>query len=181
MIKVIVLDRDGVINQDSPLYIKSPTEWHAIPGSLEAIAKLSQAGFKVVVATNQSGVARGYFTSQELKNIHQKMLDELASLGGQLDGIFVCPHGPQDNCLCRKPKPGLLLEIAQHFQVNPVEMLVVGDSMRDILAGQAAGCQVVLVETGNGKETLAEVDVKDLGDVQVFADLAACVDNLLNK
>lgn len=181
MIKIIVLDRDGVVNEDSPLYIKSPDEWHAIAGSLEAITKLNCAGFKVVVATNQSGVARGYFTLQGLEKIHQKMSDDLAKVGGHLDGIFVCPHGPKDNCTCRKPQPGLLLEIAQHFQVKPEEMLVVGDSMRDILAARTAGCQIVLVKTGNGEKTLAMVGPENLSDVKIFVDLASFVDNLLQK
>lgn len=181
MIKIIVLDRDGVVNEDSPLYIKSPNEWHAIAGSLEAMAKLNHAGFKVVVATNQSGVARGLFTAQELKNIHQKMNDDLVAVGGHLDGIFVCPHGPQDNCLCRKPQPGLLLEIAERFKVQPEEMLVVGDSMRDILAARTAGCQIVLVKTGNGEKTLAMVGPENLADVKIFANLSEFVDNLLRS
>jgi D-glycero-D-manno-heptose 1,7-bisphosphate phosphatase len=181
MLKVIVLDRDGVVNEDSPLYIKSPAEWHALPGSLPAIAKLNHAGYKVVVATNQSGVARGLFTAQELENIHQKMRDDLAEVGGYLDGVFVCPHGPQDNCLCRKPQPGLLLAIAKDFQVKPEEMLVVGDSMRDILAARAAGCQIVLVKTGNGQQTLMTVGETNLMDVKIFPDLATFVDVFLQK
>jgi len=179
-IKIIVLDRDGVVNQDSPFYIKTPSEWHAIAGSLDAIAKLNQAGFPVVVATNQSGVARGYFTASELENIHNKMRDDVANAGGHLDGVFVCPHGPQDDCACRKPKPGLLLQIAKHFKVVPEEMLVVGDSMRDILAARAAGCKtIVLTKTGNGEKTLAAVGIDKLKDVKIFADLATFVDDFL--
>lgn len=171
MIKVIVLDRDGVINEDSPAYIRSEAEWHAIPGSLEAIAKLNQYGVKVVVATNQSGVARGYLTHETLEKIHQKMIAELAKYGGHLDGIFVCPHHPDDNCSCRKPKPGLLLEIAKKFAVLPKEMLVIGDSMRDLLAAEAAGSQAILVKTGNGKKTFSEQQIS----VPIYNDLAEAV------
>lgn len=154
-VKIIVLDRDGVINQDSTNFIKSPDDWRAIPGSLEAIAKLNKRGYKVVVATNQSGVARGYFSQHDLDDIHRKMSQQLAQVGGHLDGIFICPHGPNDNCTCRKPKPGLLLNIAKHFAVSPGHMLAIGDSMRDLLAAKAAGCAAILVRTGNGEATLA--------------------------
>lgn len=168
MIKLIILDRDGVVNEDSPEYIKSPTEWHAIPGSLEAIAKLNQANFKVVVATNQSGLARGYFTQETLEQIHQKMLTQIANVGGHLDGIFICPHGPQDNCDCRKPKPGLLLQIAAKFNLKPEELLLIGDSMRDLLAAKACGANAILVKTGNGTKTLANQQIT----VPIFDNLA---------
>lgn len=180
-IKVIAIDRDGVINEDSPAYIKSPDEWHPIPGSLEAIAKLNHAGFKVAVATNQSGIARKLFTPQTLENIHQKMRQELAKAGGHLDGIFVCPHGPNDNCPCRKPKPGLLLQIIAQFQIEPQEMLAIGDSMRDVLAARAAGCKIVLVKTGNGEKTLAEVGKENLQDVEIFANLKEATEDLIKK
>lgn len=144
--QLLILDRDGVINQDSPQYIKSPAEWHAIPGSLEAIADLNRAGIKVVVASNQSGVGRGYFTAETLALIHKKMVTELAKLGGHLDGIYYCPHHPATNCNCRKPKPGLLLNILHDFKIEPKDTLVVGDSLRDIEAAQASGCDSVLVK-----------------------------------
>ena len=175
--KLIVLDRDGVINQDSDQFIKSPEEWKAIPGSLAAIAKLNRAGFSVVVATNQSGIARKYFSHEELKNIHQKMESELTAHNGQLAGIFICPHGPEDDCLCRKPKPGLLLEIAKKFNVKPEEMLVIGDSMRDILAAQACGAHAVLVKTGKGAQTIASA-TKEF-NVPVFDNLATVVEAIL--
>jgi D-glycero-D-manno-heptose 1,7-bisphosphate phosphatase len=180
-IKVIAIDRDGVINEDSPAYIKTPDEWHPIPGSLEAIAKLNHAGFKVVVATNQSGVARKLFTSQTLENIHQKMRQDLAKVRGHLDGIFVCPHGPDANCPCRKPKPGLLLQIISQFQINPKEMLAIGDSMRDVLAARAAGCKAVLVKTGNGEKTIAEVGKENLQDVEIFANLKEAVEAVIKR
>ena len=177
-LKLIVLDRDGVINQDSEQFIKSPEEWKAIPGSLEAIARLNRAGLNVVVATNQSGIARGYFSDETLKKIHQKMEDELAKHHGKLAGIFICPHGPGDNCLCRKPKPGLLLEIAKKLQIKPEEMLAVGDSMRDILAAQACGAKAILVKTGKGAKTIASA-TKEF-NVPIFENLADAVTAILS-
>jgi len=176
MIKVVVLDRDGVINIDSIAYIKSPDEWVAIPGSLDAIARLTKGGFKVVVATNQSGLARGYFTAEILSQIHAKMCKQVEEVGGKIDAIFVCPHGPQDNCGCRKPKPGLFMEIAKHYDVNNKEMLVVGDSMRDLIAAKSFDVKSILVKTGNGEET-SKQDV----NVPVVDDLAAAVDLIYSR
>ncbi|CAL7960682.1 D-glycero-beta-D-manno-heptose-1,7-bisphosphate 7-phosphatase [Gammaproteobacteria bacterium] len=175
MFKLIVLDRDGVINEDSPFYIKSPDEWHAIPGSLEAIAKLQHSGYSVAIATNQSGIARHYFTAETLDSVHKKMIAQITVAGGHLDmnDIFVCPHRPEDNCKCRKPKPGLLLQAAHKFNVAPEEILVIGDAVRDILAAKACGAAAILVKTGKGMETLkAEIDVP------IYADLAEAVDSL---
>jgi D-glycero-D-manno-heptose 1,7-bisphosphate phosphatase len=177
MKKIIVLDRDGVINQDSPEYVKSPNEWHPIPGSLEAIVKLNTAGFKVVVATNQSGIARGHFSPDTLAKIHQKMSLQVEKLGGRLAGIFICPHGPQDNCDCRKPKPGLLLQIATKFAIKPEDLLVIGDSMRDLLAASACGAAAILVKTGNGKKTSASQQLA----VPVFDDLEHAVDYIIEN
>lgn len=177
--KLIVLDRDGVVNHDSEQFIKSAKEWRAIPGSLEAIAKLNQAGFTVVVATNQSGIARGYFSSLELKSIHKKMEIELAAHNGHFAGIFICPHRAEDNCSCRKPKPGLLLEIAKKFNIKPEEMLTIGDSMRDILAAQACNAKAILVKTGKGAQTVATATEKF--NVPIFNDLAAAVDAILKN
>jgi D-glycero-D-manno-heptose 1,7-bisphosphate phosphatase len=167
---LIILDRDGVINADSAEHIKSPEEWHAISGSLEAIAKLNRAGHTVVVATNQSGVARGYFNLQTLAAIHQKMQDELAKVGGHIDAIFFCPHGPDDNCDCRKPKPGLLWQIAKQFNTDFKDALVIGDSLRDIQAAQAVGCKAILVKTGKGANELATKP--ELKSVPSYKDLA---------
>lgn len=172
MIKLIVLDRDGVINEDSPAYIKSLDEWHAIPGSLAAIAKLQRYGYRVVVATNQSGVARHYFTMETLALIHEKMLAQLEAVGGNRLEIFICPHKPEDNCTCRKPKAGMLLQAARQFNVNPKEILVVGDSMRDIMAAKACGATAVLVRTGNGERTIQNEKI----DVPIYANLAEVVD-----
>jgi len=168
--KLIILDRDGVINKDSPFYIKSPDEWHAIPGSLEAVAKLQQCGYKVAIATNQSGIARGYFTLDILNLIHKKMITQIAAVGGciSFDDIFICTHGPEDNCECRKPKPGLLLQAAYKFNIKPAEILVIGDSIRDILAAENCGASAILVKTGNGEKTLKAIHPNLLETVEAL-------------
>ena len=152
--KLVILDRDGVINQDSPLFIKSPHEWLPIKGSLEAIALLNQLGYTVVVATNQSGIARKLFDENTLHAIHEKMHQAVKACGGCIDAIFYCPHGPNDSCDCRKPKPGLLQQIAKHYKLNLEQVVCVGDSYRDLEAALAAGATPVLVLTGNGRKTL---------------------------
>lgn len=174
---LIILDRDGVINQDSPDFIKSPEEWLPIPGSLEAIAKLTRAGHTVVVATNQSGIARGLYSLEMLDKIHQKMQNELAKVGGQIDAIYFCPHGPDDACVCRKPKPGLFLEIANDYRTNFSDAVAVGDSWRDLQAAQTAGCKAVLVKTGNGKKTLLEYSELN-NTIPIYDDLAHFVNQL---
>lgn len=153
--KVVILDRDGVINYDSANYIKSPEEWIPLPGSLEAISKLKQAGYKIAVATNQSGLARGYYDLDTLSAMHLKMQKLLAEFGDdvKVDYISYCPHVSEDNCTCRKPKPGMLLEIAKYFSVEPEEVTFVGDKASDKKAAQAAKMQFVLVTTGYGEET----------------------------
>ena len=177
---VIVLDRDGVINEDSPDYIKSPAEWHALPGSLEAIARLNAAGLKVAVATNQSGIARGYYDLDTLGEIHGKLIAELAAVDGSMDQIAFCPHGPDDGCDCRKPKPGLLLQLAEHFACGFDHMMVIGDSERDLAAALAVGAQPVLVRTGNGRTTEAAIrDNPAYAGIPVYDDLPAAVAALL--
>ncbi len=155
-LKLIILDRDGVINQDSPDFVKSPDEWIALPESLEAIARMNRAGYRVVVATNQSGVGRGLFDAATLNAIHGKLKTQLAKVGGTIDGIFICPHAPDDGCECRKPLTGLYQTIAQRFDVELTGVPSVGDSLRDLEAAHAAGCQPWLVLTGNGPKTLAK-------------------------
>lgn len=166
---LIILDRDGVINYDSEHFIKSPDEWVPIPGSLKAIANFKKEGHRVVVATNQSGLGRGLYDEKTLEAIHQKMKNALAKEGGELDGIFYCPHHPDDGCDCRKPKPGLLLQIAKAFDADLSDAVFIGDSERDVEAAHAAGCRAILVRTGNGERAL------DNGfshaDVPVFDDL----------
>ncbi len=170
MIKMIILDRDGVINEDSDEYIKSSEEWIPIKGSIEAIARLKKANFLTVVATNQSGIARGYFDEIALRTMHDKLDRLLAQRGSAIDGIFYCPHSPTDNCICRKPKPGLLLQIFKQFAIKPDESLFVGDTLSDIQAAQMAGSQPVLVKTGKGAKTLETHGPFD--NIPLYDDLA---------
>ena len=151
---LVLLDRDGVINHDSDQYIKSPDEWYAIDGAMEAIAAL-QRRFSVAVCTNQSGVGRGLFSSATLAAIHGKLNDAVTTAGGQALEVFFCPHRPDDGCLCRKPRPGLLTTAMQARSADPGRTLYVGDSEKDLLAAEAAGCRSVLVRTGNGRQTEA--------------------------
>lgn len=173
----IVLDRDGVINHDSDDYIKSPDEWHPIEGSIEAISRLHKAGVKVVVATNQSGIARGLYDEATLQKIHAKMSGLINEAGGELAGIFYCPHGPDDGCDCRKPLPGLIQQMAEQLEISPAGIPIVGDSVRDLVAGEALGCLPVLVRTGKGLRSLASGKVKP--ETPVFDDLASFVDDWL--
>ena len=151
--RIVILDRDGVINQDSTHYIKHPDEWQPIPGSLNAIALLHQNGYRIYIATNQAGIARGELTESRLKAIHEKMSSQVMQAGGKLSGIVYCPHHPDDHCKCRKPAPGMLHEIAAESGVDITGTPYVGDSLKDIRAAEAAGCKPVLVLTGNGLET----------------------------
>lgn len=151
--KLVILDRDGVINQDSATFIKNPNEWIPIPGSLEAIAMLNQHGFRVAVATNQSGIARGYFDMATLNAIHDKMHKALAQVGGRVDALFYCPHAADDGCDCRKPKTGMVEEIGRRFSVDLSKVFGVGDALRDLQAFANAGCKLILVRTGKGDET----------------------------
>jgi len=175
--KLVILDRDGVINHDSDQYIKSPDEWKPIPGSLAAIARLNQAGYRVVVASNQSGVGRGLFETDTLMAIHDKMLKALAQAGGRIDAIFFCPHTNADNCECRKPKPGLFKEIAARFNVDLAGVPAVGDSLRDLQAAAAAGATPVLVRTGKGRKTADDPALPPA--TPVFDDLAAAVAHIV--
>lgn len=175
-LKLVILDRDGVINEDSENFIKTADEWRAIPGSLEAIASLNRAGYRVVVATNQSGIARGLFTLETLNRIHDKMLAELNRCGGHIDAIFFCPHGPDDQCQCRKPLPGMLKEISEKYGVSLEGIPVVGDSLRDLQAAIAAGARPVLVETGKGKKSKDLLSDNSI-DAQVYPDLVSWVED----
>ncbi|MCS6787607.1 MAG: D-glycero-beta-D-manno-heptose 1,7-bisphosphate 7-phosphatase [Thiobacillaceae bacterium] len=175
--KLVILDRDGVINYDSDQFIKTPEEWRPIPGSLEAIACLNQAGFRVVVASNQSGVGRGLLDMAALNAIHSKMHAQLARLGGRIDAVFFCPHAADSRCACRKPRPGLLVEIALRYHVDLRGVPVIGDSLRDLQAAQAAGARPVLVRTGKGMKTLGEGGLPE--GTRVFGDLAEAVQALL--
>ncbi len=169
--KLIILDRDGVVNHDSDAYIRSAEEWRPLPGSLEAIARLHRAGYRLVVATNQSGIARGLFDLATLGAIHAKMQQAVADAGGHIDAIFFCPHGPEAGCACRKPRPGLFHEILSRFRVAPAEVHAIGDQLRDLQAAHAAGCRPVLVLSGKGATTMRAGGLPP--DTAVRVDLAA--------
>jgi D-glycero-D-manno-heptose 1,7-bisphosphate phosphatase len=168
--KLVILDRDGVINFDSEQFIKRPEEWLPIPGSLEAIASLHQAGFKVVIASNQSGVGRGLFDMAMLNAIHGKMHKLLAQVGGRVDAIFFCPHAADSKCNCRKPRPGLMEEIASRYHFDLKGAPAVGDSLRDLQAAQAVGAQPILVRTGKGQRTIEGGELPE--GTRIFNDLA---------
>ena len=175
--KLIILDRDGVINFDNKDYIKSADEWQAIPGSLEAIARLQHAGHTVVIATNQSGIGRGYYSHADLDAIHEKMQRFLHKLNANIDAIFYCPHTPDDNCSCRKPKPGLLQQIQKRYQCSLQAVPLIGDSQRDLEAAISVDALPILVRTGNGEKTLAQF--KPAKPLAVYANLSEAADALL--
>ncbi|MDN3638006.1 D-glycero-beta-D-manno-heptose 1,7-bisphosphate 7-phosphatase [Simiduia curdlanivorans] len=172
--KLVILDRDGVINQDSDAFVKSVNEWIPIPGSIEAIAELSRAGFTVVVATNQSGLSRGLFDLDDLEAMHAKLAQLVEEQGGSMAAVFYCPHGPDDQCNCRKPKPGLIDAIEAEFDTSAEGVPLVGDSLRDLEAGLTKGCLPILVRTGKGAATeqkLQQAPVESLVNVKVFDSL----------
>lgn len=173
---LIILDRDGVINHDSDDFIKNPSEWEPIEGSLEAIARLNYAGYRVVVITNQSGIARGLLDVETLNRIHSKMRRMLAQVGGRIEAIMFCPHGPEDDCRCRKPHNGSFEDLAHRLRVNLENVPAVGDSLRDIQAAMESNARPILVKTGKGERTLADGIPQG---VEVFDDLAAVVTALL--
>ena len=188
--KLVILDRDGVINEDSSEFIKSPAEWRPLPGSLEAIARLSAGGFTVVIATNQSGIGRGLLDEPTLAAIHGKMQGAVTAAGGRIDAIYYCPHHPEQDCECRKPRPGLLREISARYRTALDGVPVIGDSARDIAAARAVGARPILVLTGSGQETLRAL-AKDRGDggvysrdsflPEVYDDLAAAAHQLVSE
>lgn len=173
---VVIVDRDGVVNADSPGYIKTPVEWQALPGSLDAIAALTRAGTAVVVATNQSGVGRGLFSEATLARIHARMAGEVAAHGGVLAGVYYCPHAPDAGCDCRKPRPGLLERIARDLSIELAGVPVIGDKASDLEAAAAVGARGILVLTGHGRRTLAELGP----GTEHYADLGAAVAALLD-
>ncbi len=182
MTQLVILDRDGVINEDSDEYVKSLAEWIPIPGSIEAIARLSNAGVTVVVATNQSGIGRGLFDLDDLEAMHDRLNELVLEQGGELSGIFYCPHTPDDACHCRKPAPGLLDAIAAEFDLNLEGVPLIGDSLRDLQAGLPHRCKPILVRTGKGAMTerkLASQPEEALQQAAVFDDLSQAVDYLL--
>lgn len=174
--RIVILDRDGVINEDSDDYIRSPACWHPIPGSLEAIELLTHHGFRIFVLTNQSGIARGFFDEQILREIHEKMLNAVEKRGGAIEGILFCPHGPEDFCRCRKPNPGLFEQLRDQFDLDLANVPAIGDSYRDLEAARAVGAAPMLVQTGKGERTLRHYP--DL-DVPVFSNLYEAVQSIL--
>ena len=181
-LKLVILDRDGTLNHDSDEYIKSPEEWKALPGALEAVGRLNHAGYHVVLATNQSGLGRGLMDVASLNAIHKKMFKQLALVGGRIDAIFYCPHTPEEACTCRKPLPGLLDQVAERFGIDIKDVPFVGDSLRDMQAAEAAGCVPHLVLTGK-TETLRGSPLPPTFPerTQTHTDLNAFVDVLLKK
>jgi D-glycero-D-manno-heptose 1,7-bisphosphate phosphatase len=178
--KIIILDRDGVINHDSTKYVKSVDEWEAIPDSIKAIANLTHIGYKVVVCTNQSGIGRGLYAMEQLNEMHEKMHRLVHSSGGSIAAIVVCPHIPGDNCKCRKPKPWMIYEICERFNVDDIsKVMLVGDSERDLQAIHSAGGIPILVKTGNGKKTLAKSELPP--STIVFDNLLAVSEYLIAK
>jgi D-glycero-D-manno-heptose 1,7-bisphosphate phosphatase len=175
--RLIILDRDGVINHDSDQYIRSPEEWRPIAGSLEAIARLNHAGFRVVVATNQSGLGRGLYDTATMIAINDRMHRALAQVGGRIDAVFFCPHTAEADCDCRKPKAGMLIEIGRRFGIDLTGVPCIGDSLRDLQAAEAVGAQPILVLTGKGERTLREG--KFGKNTVIFPDLAFAVTALL--
>jgi D-glycero-D-manno-heptose 1,7-bisphosphate phosphatase len=175
--KLVILDRDGVINEDSDSYIKTPEEWRPIPGSLEAIARLNHAGYHIVLATNQSGVGRGLFEVSTLNAIHDRMHRALAHIGGRIDAIFFCPHAQEANCTCRKPKAGLFEEIARRFNVDLKGVPAIGDSLRDLTASASVGATPILVLTGKGEKTLSEGSLPP--GTAIYPDLAAAARDIV--
>ncbi len=176
--RLVILDRDGVINQDSDGFIKSADEWLPLPGSIGAVAALSLAGFTVAVASNQSGIARGLFSTAALDAMHQKFRDLVEADGGNIALVVYCPHGPDDSCECRKPEPGLLLQIGEHFGVDVTDVPLIGDSLRDLEAAAKVGARPILVRSGNGRATEQRLPPA-LADIDVFDDLAAAAASLM--
>lgn len=176
-VRIIILDRDGVINHDSDQFVKSPEEWRPIPGSLEAIARLNHAGFRVVVATNQSGIGRGLFDMGTLNAIHEKMHKALSQVGGRVDAIFFCPHAADSDCDCRKPRPALLREAGRRYNIDLTGVPCIGDSLRDLQAADQVGAQPMLVLTGKGERTLREGNFPK--NTVIFPDLAFAASALL--
>lgn len=171
--KLVILDRDGVINHDSDQYIKSPAEWRPIPGSIEAIARLHQGGYRIAVATNQSGIGRGLFDMATLNAINDKMMEMVFRQGGRIDALFFCPHTAAEGCDCRKPRTGMFEEIAARFHTELKGVPVVGDSLKDLQAAEAVGAQPLLVLTGKGSRTRADGGLPR--KTQVFENLAEAV------
>jgi D-glycero-D-manno-heptose 1,7-bisphosphate phosphatase len=184
VVKLVILGRDGILNVFRDDHVKSPDEWEPIPGALEAVAQLNHAGWHVVLATNQSGIGRGMIDMASVNAVHAHMLKRLMAVGGRLDAVFFCPHAPEDQCDCRKPLPGLMKDIARRYGIDLRNVPMIADTLRDLQAAQAAGCEPHLVCSGRA----AALDEAGIGQIvaqvpgtQVHADLPAFVDHLLRR
>ena len=182
--KLVILDRDGVINEDSDEFIKSEREWIPLPGSVEAIAALYRGGYQIYIATNQSGLGRGYFDLGELERIHARLCQLVEEHGGAIAGIFYCPHLPGEGCGCRKPGTGLLQAIESELGESPRGCFFIGDSLKDLQAARRYGCRPVLVETGKGTGTAGQLrsgnaDIEQPGEIPIYRDLAAAAAAIL--
>jgi D-glycero-D-manno-heptose 1,7-bisphosphate phosphatase len=175
---LLIVDRDGVINHDSEDYIKSPAEWMPIAGSLEALARASQAGYRIVVVSNQAGLAYGLFNVDTLNEIHAKMIRELKRFGGEIEAIFFCPHAPEAGCECRKPRPGMLKEIGARLRMSLEDVPFIGDKLSDVQAARAVQARPLLVLTGYGQET---IDREDVFGIEIYPDLAAAIADLVEE
>jgi len=180
--KLVLLDRDGVLNEDSPAYIRAPTDWQSIPGSMEALALLHQADIRCALCTNQAGIGRGIFDHHALAAIHQQMEKQIAAAGGKLELIRYCPHHPEAGCGCRKPKTGMLIDCLTELSVAPEDTLFVGDSLHDMQAALSARCQPVLVRhpKAGRNETELEAQARALGVRWFYPDLASLVEDLIS-
>ncbi len=179
---LVILDRDGVINEDSDAYIKSVDEWIPIPGSIDAIGMLYKAGFTIVVATNQSGIGRQLFSLDELESMHDKLNALVKNAGGEIAGIYYCPHHPDDGCTCRKPRAGLIDTMERELGISARGAFFIGDSIRDLEAGLGKGCTPILVRTGKGEKTLAKINAGNntaFSGLTVYANLAEAADALV--
>lgn len=178
MVKLVILDRDGVINEDSDAFVKSAQEWQPIPGSLEGMARLYHAGYRLVIVTNQSGLARNLLDFDALGAIHDKLQRLLGELGGRVDGVFFCPHAPHEACGCRKPEAGLLREVSRRLQTDLTGVSFIGDKWSDVAAARAVGARPILVTTGHGRDTIAAYG-DQLDGVAIFDDLGAAADAIV--
>lgn len=182
--KLVILGRDGILNQYREDHVKEPSEWTPVPGALEAVARLNHAGWHAVIATNQAGIGRGMIDMASLNAVHAHMMRTLAMQGGRLDAVFLCPHTPEEHCDCRKPLPGLMLDIGRRYGADLTQVPMVGDTPRDMLAARAAGCQPHLLRSGRGA-LLDEAQLQQLAvqvpGLQVHDDLSAFADYLLQR